>query len=180
MRADPEGELNADPHVWLDPARYIEIVRATGEALAQQDPGNAATYGANADAFVAQLETLSQRFTDVLSTCRQRLLVTGHEAFGYLADAYGLEQVGVAGVSPEAEPTPAHLAQVRDLVEQRGVTTIFAEAQLPPDAVETIASETGAAVSVLDPIESASPELGDYRARMERNLQALREGLDCA
>jgi zinc transport system substrate-binding protein len=183
LRADPEGELNADPHVWLDPARYIEIVRATEEALAQQDPGNAATYGTNADAFVAQLETLSQRFADVLSTCRQRLLVTGHEAFGYLASAYGLRQVGVAGVSPEAEPGPQRLADIRDLVIREGVTTVYAEELLPPDVIDTIAAETGAQVEVLHPIETLTDEQRsageDYGSLMRENLAALRQGLGC-
>jgi len=179
LRPDPERELASDPHVWLDPMLYAAVVAAVADALAQQDPVNADTYRANATAFSAELATLDQRFAEGLSACRQRLLVTGHEAFGYLADAYGLEQIGVAGVSPEAEPTPEHLAEVRDLVQQQGVTTVFAEARLPQDAVDAIASETGASVAVLDPLETGTADAEEYVTRMERNLAAIRSGLSC-
>jgi zinc transport system substrate-binding protein len=178
LQADPEGELDADPHVWLDPGRFRSIVDATALALASVDPGNTELYRANAAEFDRQLSQLDQDFAEGLAAC-QHLLVTGHEAFGYLAAAYGLEQVGVAGVSPEAEPTPDRLAQIRDLVEREGVTTVYAEDLLSPDAVEAIARETGAAVSVLDPVESARSDGSDYVSRMRANLDALRTGLRC-
>ena len=80
--------------------------------------------------------------------------MTSHEAFGYLATAYGLTQVGILGLSPEAEPDPRRLAELRDLVEREGVTTIFAEELVSPKVAETLASEAGVRVAVLNPIES--------------------------
>ena len=80
--------------------------------------------------------------------------MTSHEAFGYLADAYGLTQVGILGLSPEAEPDPRRLAELRDLVEREGVTTIFTEELVSPKVAETLANEAGVEVAVLNPLES--------------------------
>jgi zinc transport system substrate-binding protein len=119
-----------------------------------------------------------------LSDCERTTIVTSHEAFGYLADAYGLTQVGILGLSPEAEPDPRRLAELRDLVEREGVTTIFAEELVSPKVAETLASEAGVQVAVLNPIESltdAQEKAGeDYLSLMRENLDTLRKALDCA
>jgi zinc transport system substrate-binding protein len=182
--SEAEEGLTVDPHVWLDPARYEEIVRAVADALAKADPANEATYAANADAYIAQLAALDEEFRAGLSYCERTTIVTSHEAFGYLADAYGLTQVGILGLSPEAEPDPRRLAELRDLVEREGVTTIFAEELVSPKVAETLASEAGVQVAVLNPIESltdAQEKAGeDYLSLMRENLDTLRKALDCA
>ena len=179
---DPEGELEGDPHVWLSPPRYLELVAAVEEALSDLAPSDAGTFRARSGTWSEQLTTLANDF-EVLRACERDLLVTGHEAFGYLAADHGLRQVGIAGVSPEAEPGPARLAEIRQLVEEEGVTTVFAEELLPSDAAETIASETGAHVAVLHTIETRTEEQRDagigYEELMRENLAALKEGLDC-
>jgi zinc transport system substrate-binding protein len=182
--SEAEEGLTVDPHVWLDPARYEEIVRAVADALAKADPANEATYAANAQAYIAQIAALDEEFRAGLSDCGRTTIVTSHEAFGYLADAYGLTQVGILGLSPEAEPDPRRLAELRDLVEREGVTTIFAEELVSPKVAETLASEAGVQVAVLNPIESltdAQEKAGeDYLSVMRENLDTLRKALDCA
>jgi zinc transport system substrate-binding protein len=182
--SEAEEGLTVDPHVWLDPARFEEIVRAVADALAKADPANEATYAANAQAFIAQIAALDEEFRAGLSDCARTTIVTSHEAFGYLADAYGLTQVGILGLSPEAEPDPRRLAELRDLVEREGVTTIFAEELVSPKVAETLASEAGVRVAVLNPIESltdAQEKAGeDYLSLMRENLDTLRKALDCA
>jgi zinc transport system substrate-binding protein len=182
--SEAEEGLTVDPHVWLDPARYEEIVRAVADALAKADPANEATYAANAQAYVAQIAALDEEFRTGLSDCERTTIVTSHEAFGYLADAYGLTQVGILGLSPEAEPDPRRLAELRDLVEREGVTTIFAEELVSPKVAETLANEAGVQVAVLNPIESltdAQEKAGeDYLSLMRGNLDTLRKALDCA
>jgi zinc transport system substrate-binding protein len=182
--SEAEEGLTVDPHVWLDPARYEEIVRAVADALAKADPANEATYTANAQAYVAEVAALDEEFRAGLSHCERTTIVTSHEAFGYLADAYGLTQVGILGLSPEAEPDPRRLAELRDLVEREGVTTIFAEELVSPKVAETLASEAGVQVAVLNPIESltdAQAKAGeDYLSLMRENLDTLRKALDCA
>ena len=182
--SEAEEGLTVDPHVWLDPARFEEIVRAVADALAKADPANEATYAANAQAYIAKLAALDEEFRAGLSDCARTTIVTSHEAFGYLADAYGLTQVGILGLSPEAEPDPRRLAELRDLVEREGVTTIFAEELVSPKVAETLASEAGVQVAVLNPIESltdAQEKAGeDYLSVMRGNLDTLRKALDCA
>jgi zinc transport system substrate-binding protein len=181
--SEAEEGLTVDPHVWLDPVRYEEIVRAVADALANADPVNEATYAANADAYVAELATLDEEFRTGLWDCERTTIVTSHEAFGYLADAYGLTQVGILGLSPEAEPDPRRLAELRDLVEREGVTTIFSEELVSPKVAETLANEAGVEVAVLNPIESltdAQVEAGeDYVSAMRENLDTLRRALGC-
>jgi zinc transport system substrate-binding protein len=179
---DPEGELANDPHVWLSPPRYLDVVDAVTEALSGVQPVNAGAFRAAAGTWTSQLEDLVRDF-EVLASCERDLLVTGHAAFGYLAADHGLRQVGISGVSPEAEPGPARLAEIRQLVEDEGVTTVFAEELLPADAAETIAAETGAQVAVLSTIETltdAQRDAGlDYEGLMRENLAALEAGLGC-
>lgn len=179
---DPEGELDDDPHVWLSPPRYLELVAAVEQALSDLAPSDAGAFRARAGTWSEQLATLAGEF-EVLRSCERDLLVTGHEAFGYLATDHGLRQVGIAGVSPEAEPGPARMAEIRQLVEDEGVTTVFAEELLPSDAAETIASEAGVQVAVLYTIESRTEEQRDagigYEELMRENLAALEDGLGC-
>ena len=182
--SESEEGLTVDPHVWLDPVRYEEIVRAVADSLAKADPANEATYAANAEAYVAQIAALDDEFRTGLSDCQGTTIVTSHEAFGYLADAYGLTQVGILGLSPEAEPDPRRLAELRDLVEREGVTTIFSEELVSPKVAETLANEAGVEVAVLNPIESLTDDQvqagEDYLSLMRENLDTLRKALDCA
>jgi zinc transport system substrate-binding protein len=183
----PPGEaeegLTVDPHVWLDPARFEQVVEEVAGALSEADPANEATYGSNAEAYVAELATLDEEFRTGLSDCERTTIVTSHEAFGYLADSYGLTEVPIAGLSPEAEPDAQQIAELLDLVEQQGVTTIFAEELVSPKVAETLANEAGIEVDVLDPLESLTDEQveagEDYVSVMRENLDRLRAALDC-
>jgi zinc transport system substrate-binding protein len=165
---------NGDPHVWLDPVRYARIVERIGQSLGAEEA---------ASKLVARLEDLNAEYREGLANCERHELVTSHEAFAYLAQRYGLEQIPITGLSPEAEPQPADLAHVVDLVKERGVTTIYFETLVSPRIADTVARETGAETAVLDPIEGLTPaEIAkgeDYFTRMRANLQALEEGLGC-
>jgi zinc transport system substrate-binding protein len=184
LRASADDETAADPHVWLDPSRFAVLVGTVAESLAELDPAHAATFRSNAEAYEAELEALDRAFADGLATCDRRTLVVNHAAFAYLADAYGLQEVPISGVSPESETDPARLAELRTLVLQQGVTTIFTEALASPELAETLAEEAEADVAVLDPIEGLTEEQiaagEDYLSVMRRNLEALRSGLGCA
>jgi zinc transport system substrate-binding protein len=111
------------------------------------------------------------------------VLVTSHEAFGYLADRYGLEQIGVTGISPESEPSPGDLERVIDAVRESGATTVFTETLLSPELAETVAREAGADIAVLNPLEGLTQdesEAGeDYFSVMRDNLAVLRDGPGC-
>ncbi|WP_114906050.1 metal ABC transporter substrate-binding protein [Ornithinimicrobium murale] len=171
-----------DPHFWLDPQRYADATEAIAEELAIADPANAEAYRANAQAFAAELGALDTEFSQALATCEQDTMVTTHEAFGYLADRYGLHQIGISGIVPDGEVSPARVAEITRTVEELGVPAIYAESSAGGDLADVIASETGTQVLSLDPIEGISGDSAgsDYLEVMSANLEALRQGQGCA
>ena len=177
---DGHGHLGTDPHFWLDPTRLAAVADQVAHALTETDPANATTYTANAEALKDQLDELDAEFHDQLATCHQHVIVVSHEAFGYLADRYGFEQVGVAGLDPESEPSPARMQQIAQVIRTEGVRTIFTETLLSPDVAEALADELGITAGRLDPLESLTYPGADYLSVMRSNLTALTAALECA
>ena len=175
-----EAHAGGDLHYWLDPVRLAHTASAVAGQLGEADPANAATYKANAEALAAKLTTLDKDFSQGLATCKTRTVVVSHEAYGYLADKYKLKQVGISGLSPDAEPSPARLAEIGKVVKDEGVSTIFTETLVNPKVAETLAADLGAETAVLDPLEGLSDESSDYEKVMRKNLEALRAALNCA
>lgn len=175
LRTEAEGSgSGTDPHVWLDPRRYARIVERIGGALGR--PGRARSLD-------ARLDRLDAEYRSGLAHCARREIVTSHAAFGYLASAYGLTQIPLLGLSPEAEPSPRALAALVDEVERSGATTVFFETLVSPKLAETVAREAGVGTAVLDPIEGLDEgEVAagdDYFTVMRRNLVTLRKALGC-
>ncbi|MFF5292861.1 metal ABC transporter substrate-binding protein [Paractinoplanes globisporus] len=173
-------ESGMDPHVWLDPVRFATIAEKLGERLATADPAHAADYRVRAQEVQDQLQALQQTYARSLATCERREIVTSHEAFNYLATRYGLTQVGITGISPEAEPSPRRLGEVAREARATGTTTIFFETLVSPKVAETIAREVGARTAVLDPLEGLTDPSADYFTVMRANLSALTEALGCS
>ncbi len=167
-----EAGLTADPHVWLDPILFARVANSIGTAL-----------GHPSIALVADQRKLDGEYREGLRDCKRHEIVTSHAAFGYLAARYGLEQVSITGLTPEAEPTPQQLAHVIQIVRRTHATTVFFETLVSPRLADTVAGEVGARTAVLDPIEGLTPaeqKLGDnYLTLMRRNLAALRKALAC-
>jgi zinc transport system substrate-binding protein len=170
-----------DPHVWLDPANMAAIGTTIGARIAELVPGSAAAVEADSAAFAQAMTDLDAQYAQALGPCTVRDLVVSHEAFGYLADAYGFTQVGISGLSPEAEPSPARMREVADLVRANGISTIYYETLVDPKVAQTIADETGAQTAVLDPLEGlADGSTGDYASVMATNLATLVAGQSCS
>ncbi len=180
--ADEEDTGGRDPHLWLDPTRLAGVADQLAERLGKADPEHAADYTARAKALRVELEKLDADFAAGLKTCQRREIVVSHTAFGYLAERYQLEQVGITGLTPETEPSPQRLAEVAKEARERGATTIFFETLVSPKVAETIAREVGAKTAVLDPLEGLSADGGgqDYLSVMRTNLQTLRTALSCS
>ena len=184
----PPGEaaegLSVDPHIWLAPRLYTEMVSEVAEALAKTDPDSASTFRANAKAFETEIDQVDLQYQEGLAHCQRHIIVTSHEAFGYLASAYGLTQEAITGLSPEAEPGPARLAELKDLVQRQGITTIFTEELVSPKVAQTLAQEAGVQTKVLSTIEGLTPEEeaagADYISLMLDNLATLEQALDCS
>ncbi len=172
----------ADPHFWLDPVRMAEVGDALAERLADLDPDGAAAYEQNAAALRDDLEALDAEIEEALGSCAVDTMVTGHDAFGYLGERYGFEVIGISGLSPSEEPDPAQVAEISELVEERGVTTVYSETLVDPAVAETVAAEAGAQTAVLDPLEGLTDESAgeDYLAVMRANLTVLQQGQNCS
>jgi zinc transport system substrate-binding protein len=187
---DEDGEEHAeddghdhgslDPHFWLDPSRLPAVADDVAAQLAEIDPDHADEFQANAEAFAQRMTELDEEYQAGLATCDSRTIVTTHEAFSYLAERYDLEQVGISGVDPEGEPSPARLAEVGQVVRDEGVSTIFFETLASPKVAETLADELGVDTAVLDPLEGLTDDSQDYVSVAQANLETLRTALGCA
>ncbi|MEV0894709.1 metal ABC transporter substrate-binding protein [Promicromonospora sp. NPDC050262] len=181
---DGHDHGSTDPHFWLDPSRLAAVGQAVADELSAVDPEHADEYAAGALRLGEQLDGLDQEMADGLAACQGATLVTSHAAFGYLADRYALEQVGISELDPEAEPSPARLREIGAVVRENGVKTLYSETLVSPKVTETLAADLGVDTAVLDPLEGLSEEASaagdDYVSVMRANLAALEEGLVCA
>jgi len=169
----------ADPHIWLDPMRLASVGNVIAREMADIDAGNADVYRDNAADLASVLIELDEEYSAALEDCDRNELVVSHEAFGYLTERYGLEQVGVSGIDPESEPSPGRVAEVAEFAREHGVTTIFFEEQVAPDIAQVIADEIGARVEVLDPLEFKPEGDSDYLDVMRSNLDSISAALGC-
>lgn len=171
-----------DPHVWLNPLHVATIADSVADRLAAIDPAGAADYRANAQRLDRELTDLDARFRADLTSCERTEFVTTHAAFGYLAERYGLSQIGIGGLSPDDEASPARIAEIHSEAQAHGITTIFFETLVSPAMAEAVASDLGLVTDVLDPIEgiTADSRGSDYLTVMAANLAALRKANACS
>ena len=176
------GDEATDPHFWLDPMRYAAVAQAIGDRFAEIDQDNAQTYQSNSQDFQSRLAELDAEFTTALASCAHEDLVTSHAAFGYLADRYDLHQVGIAGLTPDMEPSAAELRDLIAHVREAGVSTVYAETLVDPALAETIAREAGVEVRMLDPLEGLTHASAGstYFEVMRSNLDVLTAGQECS
>ena len=173
-----------DPHVWLDFANAGRMVDTILSGFVAKDPANRAYYEANATAYKIRLADLDRQYRARLGGCETKtLLQAGHAAFGYLARRYGLTYIAATGVTGDAEPTPAQLAELVKKVRSLKLRYIFSEELVSPRLAETIAAETGALILPLHAAHNVSKEelAGGvtFIAIMEANLEKLSKGLQC-
>lgn len=179
--ASGEDHGDLDPHFWQDPLRMAELGDAVAAELGRADPGNVDVYDTNAGELRSDLESLDADYAQGLASCERTTVVVSHDAFGYLGK-YGLEMEPIAGLSPGAEPTPADLARLQDLIRGQGITTVFSERLVSPRLSQTLADDMGITSAVLDPVEGLSDKTAgeDYLSLMRANLDALERANGCA
>ncbi len=179
-----EGEKIKDPHIWLDPILVKQEVANIEDGFEKIDPKNTAYFQDNAKKLNAKLDKLNTDFKQGLSNCQKKDFITSHAAFAYLADAYGLRQVSISGLSPDQEPSAKQLVDIVKFAKEHNVKYIFFESLVSPKLSETIANEIGAKTLVLDPIEGISDndikQGKNYFTVMENNLKNLQIALQCS
>jgi zinc transport system substrate-binding protein len=172
-KGDPEKtnhyEEGTDPHIWLSP-RLVKIqARTITDALIEVDPTGQATYENNLAAFIQKLDVLDAHLIEALAPVKGKTLMVFHPAWGYFADAYGLEQepIEVEG----KEPSGQQLARMIELAKDEGVRIIFVQPQFSKRSAMRIAEAIGGAVVPINPLAR------DYLNNLERVATAVREAL---
>lgn len=181
--AGHEGHSHAyDPHTWVSPYRAIMEVESITAQLSELYPEMAEEFQANADAYIEELNELDHLYTEAFENASRQDFVTSHTAFTYLATDYGLNQIGIAGLTPEEEPSAARLAELADYVQENDIQYIYYEEAGSDSMAKTLADEAGVEMAVLNPLESLSQEAmdegADYISVMKENLSALQQTTD--
>ncbi len=168
-----------NPHFWLDPLRYRDAAVAVEGALARALPDHRASYASSLERLDEDLTGLDRAYAAGLAHCERDVVVTSHDAFGYQA-RYGLRFSSIAGLTPDAEPSPAHLGRLRELIGSDHITTVFSERLASPKLADTLARDLGLRTAVLDPIEGVRRGSDDdYLSLMRSNLAHLEEANGC-
>lgn len=166
-----------DPHFWLDPGRMITAAAEITSLLIEASPEQADVFEENSNVIRGELQDLDLAYASALASCEHEQFVTGHAAFGYLADAYGLQEIAIAGIDPDTEPSTAALRATGEHVRALGLPMVFAEPGETKIA-EVLAAELGIDYGVLNPVEAVEPGQ-TYLSLMYDNLEALKGGLEC-
>jgi len=172
-----------DPHVWLSPTFMKIMAEKIERVFTKADPKNEKYYIENLQKLLTNLTDLDREYTQGLTNCEQKNIITSHSAFGYLASGYGLTQIAIAGLSPDAEPSPKQLADIATFAKANNVKYIFFESLTSPKLSQTLATEINAKTLVLNPIEGLTKEETaqgkNYLSVMRENLAHLQTALSC-
>jgi zinc transport system substrate-binding protein len=172
--------VDGDPHFWLNPRGLSDVAEHLAQVLDEIDPGHEPDYLRANGPFHRRLVGLEERYGDGLEQCEYRTMIVTHEAFAYTARTFDLEQFGLAGTTPEAEPSAERLSEARLLIENGEAGAVFYEEHQDAHRIAaTVAEDAGVPALPLNTLESR-PTAGDYLTVMEDNLESLREGLGCA
>jgi zinc transport system substrate-binding protein len=174
----------ADPHIWLDFHNAALMVDTIAGALAAKDPANRELYLTNAQSYKARLDALDKKFIAELGPCPVKLFIHGgHYAFGYLAGRYGLTYLSAYEGSPNSEPTPRRIIELKRLMEEHRLKHVYYEELITPRMAETLAKETGATLLKLHGAHNLTREElkggVTFIDLMNRNLENLKIGLQC-
>ncbi|GKW48435.1 metal ABC transporter solute-binding protein, Zn/Mn family [Halomonas sp. NCCP-2165] len=185
----PAGDFAGqfDPHVWMDPGRWRYVVGAIRDALSELHPAGRDAFAARTDAYLAELAALDAYAREVLGSLPEgrRLLVTAHDAFGYLGEAYDLEVVGIQGISTESEAGLARIESLVHLLVERRVPAIFVESSVAERNVRALvegAEARGRTVIIggtlfSDAMGAPGRYEGTYLGMLDHNLTTIARAL---
>ncbi|MEK9796824.1 MAG: zinc ABC transporter substrate-binding protein [Alphaproteobacteria bacterium] len=176
-----------DPHVWMDPQIWTDVIAAVRDALIAARPNARATFETNAARYIAEVEILAAYAADTLrSVSKQtRYLVTAHDAFNYFGRAYGFEVIGIQGISTESEAGLHRIAELVSLLVQKNVTVVFVESSVSDRNVRALiegAAARGQKVSIggelfSDAMGADSTYEGSYIGMLDHNVTTIARAL---
>jgi zinc transport system substrate-binding protein len=179
---DHGGEdLAYDPHVWVSPAKYKQQAQSVLNALIEVDGANQEYYNSNYNMLAEELDKLDGDYRQAVAGFKSKVFIVSHSAFEYLAKDYGLTQLPIRGVTPQAEPSPAKLAELVQICRENNIKYIFFESLVSPKLSETLANEVGAETLVLNDgqgiTEDQIKQGRNYITIMYENLENLKKAL---
>ena len=178
--ADVDHDYEYNPHIWVSVSGNIEEVKNITSQLSTFDPENSVSYEANSNEYISKLEDLSSEMHNELDNLPNKNIITFHEAFPYFAQEFGLNIADVIQIEPDSEPSAKDVEKVIDTVKSKHITALFTEPQYSSKIANTIATETGAKVYILDPIvtgDANEDAYDNYINKMKENLSTLKEAL---
>lgn len=179
---DHGHESDQDPHVWLDPKRSIILAENIKNALTELAPEHKEQFESNFETLKGELEMLHSEFEEMANQAKKKTFLVSHSAYGYWEDAYGLEQIGISGLSPTDEPSQKDLTEIIEMVKEENLKYIFFEPNLTNKVAESVKNETKAEVLTLNNLESITDDNikndEDYLVIMRKNIEALSTGLN--
>lgn len=176
-----------DPHIWFDVKLWMQAANTVKEELASVDPDNKKDYEKNFSEYITKLEELDQFVQDEIKTIpeTQRVLVTAHDAFGYLGSAYGIEVRGLQGMNTVSEFGPKDVSALRDFLVDKKIKAVFIESSVPKDAIEAVikgAAQKGHSVTIggelfSDAMGEAGTDEGTYIGMVRHNTKTIVQAL---
>lgn len=188
LRAHDDYADKFDPHVWMTPDLWRDVVIEVRDALTETRPEAADIFAANADAHLADLDRLADYADAVLTTVPEnnRVLVTAHDAFGYFGGSYGFEVLGIQGISTQSEAGLNRIGELVDLLVDRKITAVFVESSVSDRSIRALiegAAAKGHEVKVggelfSDAMGSEGTYEGTYVGMLDHNLTVIAGALD--
>lgn len=170
-----------DPHTWTSPVNMKIQAENIKNALVALDPDNKDYYEDNYQALATEFDALDKEYRDAIGGFSSKDFIVSHEAFGYMAHEYGLNQIGIEALVPESEPSPQRMAEVIDFIKDKGVKAVYFEANARSNVAEALANETGVEVLEINTLEALTDaekaNNDDYFSIMRKNLSLLEKGL---
>ncbi|MGR2740780.1 metal ABC transporter solute-binding protein, Zn/Mn family [Billgrantia sp. Q4P2] len=177
---DEHDHGDDDPHGWQDLAMGKIYVVNIRDGLIEADPDNEAAYRENAERYINELEATDAEIRELLGEVPSSTsVITGHDSFGYFANAYGIRFLSPVGLSTEAEPSAADMAQLIDVIRKQNVRALFHENMTSPAVINQLAEETGLEIAgtlYADALASEG-EASTYLGMMRHNAQVLHDAL---
>lgn len=167
-----------DPHTWLDPYQLGQEALLIAKHLSELDPDNEEIYQSRGHHIAEVCQAMIDHYQPIFAGLKKRAFVTQHTAFSYLAQRFDLKQLGIAGIHAEAEPSIQQVVNIRNYMQEHGVSTIFVEPKTSERIAKTIAKETGARIETLDPLETWPDKEGSLLDHLENNLKILSQVLN--
>lgn len=168
--------------IWLDPNRSITIANNIKNALIEISPQNTVAFEKNFNFLKQDLEKLDKTFKTMVANADSNTFLVSHSAYGYWEDVYGLQQLGISGLSPTDEPSHKELIEIIEFVNEQKLQYIYFEPNLTNKVADSVQRETGLSALTLNNLESISEEniknKEDYITIMSDNIEALEKGLE--